>query len=521
MAGAKDRYTQLKTIRQPFLDRARECAKLTIPTMMPPEGSTGYTKLPTPWQGLGARCINFLSARITLALFPPSATFFKLTIDDFALERLTKQKGMRGEVEKALNRMERATCSELETSAMRPALNEALKHLINAGNVLVFVPDDGALRLYRLDRYVVKRDPMGHVLEIITHECISPLELSDEVTAAVKVPPPPKGKKSTDDYLSLYTHIQRTKAGWSVYQDLEDQVVPGSRGTYTKDKSPWLALRLTALDNEDYGRGLTEEYLGDFKTLEALTKAVTQGAAAAAKVLFLVKPNGTTKPTVISQAESGAVREGNAEDVTVLQLDKAADFKVAFDLRSSIREDLAYAFLLNSAIQRNGERVTAEEIRYMAQELETGLGGIYSNLSTEFQLPLVRLLMDRLEKAGRLPPLPRKYVKPEITTGLDAIGRGNDRTRLSQFLTDVQSVDAKPGSVLARYIVGGELVKRLGVGAGIDMDGLVKTDDMIAQEDQQAQLMALVQKLGPNAINKIGDYVKQQQASGAVQPTPQ
>jgi hypothetical protein len=477
MSGAKNRYTQLKTARQPFLDRARDCAKLTIPAMMPPEGSSGYMRLPTPWQSLGARCVNFLSARITLALFPPSATFFKLTIDDFALEKLTQKPGMRGEVEKALNKMERATCSELETSAMRPALNEALKHLINAGNVLIHVPEEGALRLYRLDRFVVKRDPMGNVLEAITHECISPLELPDSVAEGISIPEPPKGKKSTDDYLDLYTHLKRTKTGWSVYQEIADQKVPGSQGTYAKDKCPYLVLRLTALDNEDYGRGLTEEYLGDFKSLEALTKAITQGAAAAAKVLFLIKPNSTTKATTISSAESGDVRAGNAEDVTVLQVEKHADFKIALELRNAIREDLSYAFLLNSAIQRNGERVTAEEIRYMAQELEVGLGGIYSNLSLEFQLPLVRLLMDRLERAGRLPPLPRKYVKPEITTGLDAIGRGNDRTRLSQFLTDLSVADAKPGGIVSRNIVEDELVKRMGVGAGIDMDGLVKTDE--------------------------------------------
>jgi hypothetical protein len=30
--------------------------------------------------------------------------------------------------------------------------------------------------------------------------------------------------------------------------------------------------------------------------------------------------------------------------------------------------------------------------------------------------------------------------------------------------------------------------------------------------------MALVQKLGPNAINKIGEFVNQQSATGAAQP---
>ena len=506
---ARDRYEQLRVGRQPFLDRARECAKLTIPAMLPPEGHSGYRRLPTPWQGIGARCVNTLAARLLTSLFPPSATFVKLSVDDFALEQLTKKEGARAEVEKALNKIERAVCSEIETEAMRPALFEVLKHLINSGNVLLYVPPQGGpVRAYRLDRYVVKRDPMGNVLETITHEKISPLELPAEVRRQITLPQAPAGRQSTEDYLDLFTHIRRTAKGWSVYQEIAGQVVPGSRGTYPKDKSPYRALRLTAIDNEDYGRGLVEEYLGDFKSLEALTKAITQGAAAAAKVLFLVKPNGTTKAKVIAQAESGDIREGNAEDVTVLQLQKFADFQVAMKLRESLEAALAYAFMLNSAIQRNGERVTAEEIRYMAQELETGLGGIYSNLSQELQLPLVVLIMDRKEKKGELPPLPRKFIKPTITTGLDAIGRGNDATRLQSFINALAGVD-KTGAIIQRNVVETDLVKRLGVGFGIDMDGLIKSEEQMAQDDQVAQIRALIEKLGPNAINQIGALAKE------------
>ena len=47
---------------------------------------------------------------------------------------------------------------------------------------------------------------------------------------------------------------------------------------------------------------------------------------------------------------------------------------------------------------RSAERVTAEEVRYMAQELETALGGVYSILSQEFQYPFVNLLLGRMEQ---------------------------------------------------------------------------------------------------------------------------
>lgn len=76
-----------------------------------------------------------------------------------------------------------------------------------------------------------------------------------------------------------------------------------------------------------------------------------------------------------------------------------ADCKMTAD---AIESRLSYAFMLNSAVQRSGERVTAEEIRYVANELEDTLGGIYSILSQELQLPLANTLLNILSKRVKL-----------------------------------------------------------------------------------------------------------------------
>ena len=44
--SALSRYEALKRKRDPFLRRARECAELTIPALMPPEGHSDATMLP-------------------------------------------------------------------------------------------------------------------------------------------------------------------------------------------------------------------------------------------------------------------------------------------------------------------------------------------------------------------------------------------------------------------------------------------------------------------------------------------
>lgn len=503
MVSAKARYEALRTSRDPYLQRARDCAKLTIPSLLPPDGYSGSSRLPTPWQTLGARCVNNLAARLLLSLFPPAAAFFKFSLDEAVQTQIAGDKAAQGEFDKAFSAMERSIVNEIESSMMRPALFQSQRHLINEGNVLLYLPTEGPLRLFRLDRYVVKRDPMGNFLELVTHEQVSCLELPEKVRAAC-VGGGDKKHDETEDAIDLYTRVYYNGSNWQIYQEINGKIVPGSQGSYAKDMNPWLPLRLIATDGEDYGRGMVEEYLGDFKSLEALSRAIVQGTAAAAKVLFLVKPNGTTKLKTISQSETGDVKEGNKEDVSVVQVDKYADFRVAKETRDSLVEALSYAFLLNSAIQRNGERVTAEEIRYMAQELEKGLGGIYSSLSQELQLPMVLLIQKRLQKKGILPRLP-KQVKPTITTGLDALGRGNDRSRLTGFLQTMAELG------FATQIDGEEVGKRLAAADGIDTKGLLKTAAQVQQEQQAAQAQELMAKgIGP-AINQLGAAAATQQ----------
>lgn len=494
-------YKKLEQDRRPFLDKARECAALTIPTLLPPDGHSPSSRLPTPWQGIGARGLNNLASKLLMALLPPNAPFFRLSIDDFTLEELTQQEGMRAKVEEGLNKIERSVMNEIEGNALRVGIFEGIKHLLVGGNVLLYLPPEGGMRVFHLDRYVVRRDPMGNVLDIITKENVA----RDTLPENFELPEDsetrsPGGEKS----IELYTHIRRDGKRWRVYQEVKGHEIPGTRGSYPLDKCPWIPVRLTAIDGENYGRGYVEEYQGDLQTLEGLSQAITEGAAAAAKVLFLVKPNGVTDMDDVAEAESGDFRSGNADDITVVQLQKFNDFRVALDMANQITERLSFAFLLNSAVQRNGERVTAEEIRYMANELETALGGLYSVLSQELQLPLVNRLMYQMERQNRLPSLPEGVVRPVVVTGIEALGRGNDLNKLMQF-AELAAMAAN----LPPEIDKADFLTRCGTALGIDMKGLVLPPEVVALQNQQAMMQQMVEQLGPNAINAMGGIAKQ------------
>jgi hypothetical protein len=493
-------YSKLESVRQPFLDRGRKCAKITLPTLLPPQGTTGTHEFETPYQSVGARGVNNVSAKLLLALFPPNSPFFKMGLDEMTLEQVTGQAGARAEVDKALAKIEKKIMAVIETRALRVSIFELIKHLVVVGNCLIYFPPGGRARVYRLDKYVTRRAPDGEVLEIVIKETMAKETLPKAVLAILPEAPaaePTTGSQPKIETVDVFTHVYRHGGKYHVYQEIEGKIVPKSKGSFPLDKCPWLALRFVKTDGEDYGRSLVEEYLGDLASLENLSKALDEAAQLAAMVRFIVRPNATMKPTKLAEAKNGGFVQGDINDVKVLQLEKYGDLRVAQERATALEQRLAFAFLLNTAIQRPGERVTAEEIRFMARELEDALGGVYSLMSQELQLPLVNNLIFQLEEEGELPTLPPQ-VKPTIVTGLEAIGRGQDLTKLDAFVAGLAETPA------AAYVRWGDYATRRGVALGIDLDGLILTEQEKAAQDQQALMQAMIEKLGPNAVNQLG-----------------
>ena len=506
----KARYDRYKGEREEYLRRGREASLFTIPSLLPEQDHSSTSELFTPFQSIGAEGVNNLSSKLLLSLLPPNAPFFRLVVDNAELEALLSEK--RSEAEEGLAKIERMVMQEIEVRGLRVPISEALKQLIVAGNVLIYLPPEGQIRVFRLDRYVVKRDSMGNPLEIITKESLSPLSLPER---AKEVITDPESENPTKD-LDLYTCVRWTGKNWKVHQELEGQTVPGSEGSFTKSKTPFIALRFTHMDGEDYGRGYVEEYLGDLKSLESLTQSIVEGSAAAAKVLFLVRPNGTTRIKTLAESPNGAIVTGDDNDVSSLQLGKSQDFNIAQQTIQMLQTRLSRVFLMNSSIRRDAERVTAEEIRMARQELEIALGGVYAILSQEFQLPLVEILMHKMGKEKKIPKLPSDGLKPLIVTGVEALGRGEDLNKLGQFL---QSLAPLGEQAMAELNIS-DYINRLAGSLGIDKEGLIKSEEQkqveqqAAMEQQQAmqnqQMMGrIVEKATPEMMKGVNDGMSQ------------
>lgn len=501
------RYTALSTFRSGVLLRARKCAELTIPSLLPPEGSTQDMTLPTPWQSLGARGTNNLSSKLLLALLPPNSPFFRQKLDDKTVAELSTDPEAKQAVENALSQREIQIVEELEAHGVRVPAFELMKHLVVLGNSLIHSDPDGSIRVFRLDHYVVKRDPKGNVLEIVVHERVSPVCLPPDIQLAIKKP---DGKP--EEVVDLYTRIIRTPENFVVSQEAAGVPLPASAGTYPLDKSPWRPLRWAAVSGEDYGRSLVEEYMGDLQSLETLTQAIVEGSAAGARLLFLVR-SGTTRIKDLQNAPNCGFVAGNSDDVHALQTEKFSDFRVAQETSDRLEKRLSAAFMLNESATRPAERVTAEEIRFMARELEDSFGGVYSVLSIDLQMFLVQLTQDRMEKNQKLPRLPKDSVKITIITGLDALGRSHDLTKLNMFMQEMEPVidELKPRLKFLNF------ADRVAAGTGVDIKGLFMSDeDYKAQQALQQNQAVMSAAMTSGAGAQVAKGMMDRMPAGAV-----
>jgi hypothetical protein len=517
-SAAASRYSKLEMDREPFLRRARESSKLTLTSIAPPLSTTGDSDLYKPYQSLGARGAKNLAAKLLMTLFPPNTPFHRYVVNVIELaNEMEANPELKTQLDEAMAKTEKIIQDHIETTGIRRAAFLALKHLVISGNILVYAPRKGGLRAYRLSQYVVQRDHEGNLKEILLKETLSPLALPQDVQEFLKANCASEGDNDIEKDVDLYTWIKFNGKTWNIHQEVKGFQLPESIAEYPKDELPWNALRMGELQGENYGRGFVEDLIGDLQSLEGLSQAIVEGAAAGAKVVFLVDPSGTTSVQKLAKTPNGGFCPGREEEVKALQLQKFNDFQVAKQQIDSITGRLEASFLLNSSVQRNGERVTAEEIRFMAAELESSLGGEYASLSQEFQLWLVKCITKNLQKDSKFPKIP-KSVTPLIVTGLEALGRNNDLQKLDDLVSDLGQKFGP--EVVAKYLSVSEYITRRTTALMIDKKNLVRSEQEVQQADAQAQQQQAMQSAAPNLIKAGSDILNTNTKVSAQQAAP-
>lgn len=508
-------YASRTHIRDDYMRRARRCASLTIPHLFREDGANSTSDAEVPSQSFGAYCVNNLTSKLMLTMFPPGLPFIRLKPSKKALRDLEELEGtdrgaLKTEIGKGLSMAEREFVDAVDADGDAGVHTKSIRNQIIGGNYAIAMDSQGKLRGIALGSYVVARDRSGNPLRWCIKDPLAYETVPEDVRAICDDEHPRAPNSTAPDTtkdIDVYTHGQLKEGKWHVFQEVYGRKVPNSEWTYAPDMLPYLFLAFNLLEGEDYGRGYVEDYEGDLQSIEGLDTIITEGSAASALLIRMVRPGGVTSKRSLQEAVNGSVITGDVNDVATLETGKHSDYRAAQETMNMKIERLSKAFLLNSAVQRGGERVTAEEIRFVAQELQDSLGGVYSSMVTTYQAPFARIKMAALQRHGRMTKLPKAAVDFTVTTGAAALGRNAELQGLDALAqSPSQSAPPPPLNWNLYY-------QRRATALGVDQEGLVLTEEEQSARMQADQMNQLGMQVAPEMVKQVGGMAQQAMAA--------
>jgi len=482
--------------RKPYEDRAQAISEISLPYVFRADGSDGGSELfKSAAQSFNGRQVNNLKSKMGMALLPPATSSFRLKPDALAMVKLFQGN------EKAIERIRQqlslntdAINSEIENQQIRSSLFDMLLQQIVVGSVIVEKNEREGISIFPLRSFVVKLDSRGEPLAMCIVEKLA--MLPDGIT--------PKEEKEEYELYTLLA-IDKDTSKWMMKQDIDGEIVGKEKSYKDYDSLPFRYFGWNWVQGDAYHRPFAEDYYADMEQIDKLGKLNTQGAVIAAKSIILVNQRGgRTRKADVTKASNGATIDGSAEDITAFQLNKGFDFQVSNERETAIKRELMSNFLDTGSVQRDAERVTAEEIRVMAQQLEAStLAGVYSKMALKWSKWIVTKVMEELK-------ITFDAVDVDVLTGLDALGRSAEAQKMDNFMGRAANLQ------LNHWVKDNELLSRYAAFDGINTVGLMKTSEEVTQETQANKNAQTEQTLAEEGAKSVG-----QQAGKNITQQPQ
>lgn len=495
------RYNALCIVRQPYLDRAYKYSKITVPYVMPEEGDNASSEVQIDYASVGAEYVNHLSNTYLDEMFPSHRSYFKLQMPMIDIVEAANTAGKSpADVEKLFAATEKEARWNFEKKHTRSALLDHIKQLIITGNSLLYVQEDEKFaQNYAMDEYVLWKDTSGKLLEIITVDTMALASLDPELRAEVMATDD-KINKDTDlmkHTVRIFTYIRRdpTKDSEFLVSQAVEGIPIGEQDSYSENLLPWIPTYWNRIRREVWGRGLVEDHYGAFFAMSILVEALVTAGAIATDFKWLVRPGSMLDVVEMNNSASGTYHYGNKDDVSPIELGKRSEMDFVIGLIDGYRKQLGKIFLVLSSQMRDAERVTAEENRLRAAELNKAHGGVFGNLAITLQRPLAELSLRDLNVL-----IKKSGIEPVIMTGLDAMGRSSENEKFLYLFQDLQALQNVPEAFLGRFKAS-DLLTTLGTGRDIDIS-VIKDEGTYQKEMAQAQEAEANRMAGESMIDK-------------------
>ncbi len=518
---AKDVYGYLTVNRQQVIDMARDMAELTIVSVIPPDGYNPGDDLPGNNQSIGAACVNNLASKLMFMAFPPGQPMMKMEPNPVEFqEQIDQDQELWAEIALALSQLEILHRMKANTTPLSNAWNGYMKLMLVAGNALWKHVALEEPTFWPPTCYVCQRTSTGFPILSIHQERVHLTTLDEDLQNQIlRLDPELEKQRDWERVATIYSVCRLVKDGgewaWEWWQECEDEVLEGTTLTSDFLDCPQWPGWLIPVYGKNWGRGYCEEYKGDLYTLEAAGSAINDLATLAAWCLTFVKPGGTTSIRQVREAANLSVLSGNAADITTYRSEKTPDASFVANHMEAASKRVGAAFLMQSSIQRSGERVTAEEVSRLGQELDKAMGGLYTQIAQLDQLVMVnRFIRLHEEENPKIPPVPAG-IEVGVVTGIDAMGRSMEFQNLVESAGIIQQVFPQQGSTI---LIPENFATRVFASKGVKPDGLVRKKEEVEASQQQAKQemlqKALVEKGTAPLAKGLADAVGGQLAGG-------
>jgi len=469
-----------------LVTRSQEYGRWTIPAVCPHDNAEGVEQEKGDVAS-GPRLVNHLANKVVDTMFPHDRPFFTITLTPDVRKKLREEMGKDAEagfadaVREETASVEETAVRKLNLTSYRPRAVEAVKHLIITGNCLIRRLKSGKRIVYGVKDFCIRRDLEGEPIEIILmdRKFFSGLDATLK-QRALQVNPDYKETDTVD----LYTHYKWDGHRWAMKQAVDEiDIDHGTR--YKPVDLPVLSLVWNLSRGDNYGRGHVEDHATAFHQIDVYSRAIQDMAAIMADVKYLVDPGSVLDVAELNASPRGSYHQGRKDDISTPEGARRLEIEALRVLVAALERELAQAFLLNSSATRDAERVTAEEIRFIAMELESAFGGLYSRLALEWQQREAEYAVSQInfstETTGNL-----STFEVIVTTGLETLSREGQLDNVRRAIADLQLMDMVPEE-LRGTINPSKFASFVFTNHAVKFKEFSYTPDEIAKNNQAAQ----------------------------------
>lgn len=471
------------------LERARWAASISMPFVMPEQGSQPNNKLRTPNNSLAARGIANCVGKLRSVLFPGDGWFeldvepeskYAITPDEYTV--MVNALYVEGVKIQAAIESSHVKSKRKVVPGFYAQTGISLTQLLITGSTLEGIGlrgnGDFAKRVYSRDQYRTKRDAYGEVDYHVIKECVNPDRLPADIRAKIEV-------KDEDDDVDVYTLYERqSDDSWVLTQEINGEQVYKTG----HDTARIFQTDFKRTCNDHYGRGLIELHGGDFESNEFFAGRMKDWAEHASKFNPVIGTGSTLRPEDLAVESGriivgGRVEGGKLNDVAMLGVEKIADFQVVSQVWNRCQDDLSKTMLLDADAAPKGEAGRHSTAwKQTAEQLQGWLGDLFTTIHDQQQKPLLWAAIDMGTRNGLLDAKKMKYADVVSTTGLAAI----NQKRRAEGAIQLAQIAGAMGPEAVRQLDQGVLLSLAARSLGVAEPGLIKTPAQLEQEARKA-----------------------------------